>query len=56
MVFEKGRHGRDSTNSFTHCLRGPYLDGVPAPGREGEQPGHAAARAASDPSHEPLPL
>ena len=34
------------SRTLSHCLRGPYLDGLPARGREGEQPGHRSARAA----------
>ena len=34
------------SRTISHCLRGPYLDGLPASGREREQPGHRSARAA----------
>ena len=42
--------------AISHCLRGPYLAGLPAPRREVQQPAHPAARAAQqiDPTT-PLP-
>ena len=47
MMFEKARTDRDP-RTITHRLRGPYLAGLPAPGREGEQPAHPTAGATSD--------
>ena len=45
---EMGHDGRNRSDTISHRLRGPYLAGLPARGREDEQPGHATARATSD--------
>ena len=36
LLVEKGHHGRNRSRTFSHCLRGPELAGLPARGREGE--------------------
>jgi hypothetical protein len=55
-LFEKGHHGRDSPNPITHCLRSPYLDGVPHQVARASSPITQPLRAARERRRAPLPL